>query len=55
MPNYRNRDEMVADENDATGGAMEVLNMYGANDIVNDGTGVATWSMKKLVKRSKIL
>ena len=34
MPNYRNRDEMIADENDATGGAMEVLNMYGANEIV---------------------
>ena len=33
MPNYRNRDEMIADEN-AQGGAMEVLNMYGANEIV---------------------
>ena len=33
MPNYKSRDEIVDDEN-ASGGAMEVLNMYGANQIV---------------------
>ena len=33
MPNYQSRDEIVEDEN-PSGGAMEVLNMYGANKIV---------------------
>ena len=33
MPNYKSRDEINEDEN-PTGGAMEVLNMYGANQIV---------------------
>tara|TARA_R110002126_G_scaffold13154_8_gene57481 strand:+ start:1081 stop:1551 length:471 start_codon:yes stop_codon:yes gene_type:complete len=33
MPNYQSRDEIENDEN-AKGGAMEVLNMYGANQIV---------------------
>tara|TARA_R110002096_G_scaffold17332_2_gene60181 strand:- start:188 stop:655 length:468 start_codon:yes stop_codon:yes gene_type:complete len=33
MPNYKSRDEIQEDEN-PQGGAMEVLNMYGANQIV---------------------
>lgn len=33
MPNYYSRDENVGDEN-ITGGAMEVLNMYGADKVV---------------------
>ena len=33
MPNYKSRDEIQEDEN-PVGGAMEVLNMYGANQIV---------------------
>lgn len=33
MPEYRNRDEMIADEN-AQGGSEEVMSMYGANQIV---------------------
>ena len=33
MPNYMSRDEINEDEN-PQGGAMEVLNMYGANQIV---------------------
>mgnify|MGYP006151434879 FL=1 len=33
MPNYQSRDEIEIDEN-TKGGAMEVLNMYGANQIV---------------------
>ena len=33
MPNYKSRDEIETDEN-PQGGAMEVLNMYGAGDIV---------------------
>ena len=33
MPTYQSRDEIQEDEN-PQGGAMEVLNMYGANKIV---------------------
>ena len=33
MPTYQSRDEIKEDEN-PQGGAMEVLNMYGANQIV---------------------
>ena len=33
MPNYKTRDEMLIDEN-SQGGAMEILNMYGANKVV---------------------
>tara|TARA_R110002073_G_scaffold320989_1_gene496851 strand:- start:5556 stop:6020 length:465 start_codon:yes stop_codon:yes gene_type:complete len=33
MPNYLNRDELVVDEN-VKGGAMEILNMYGADKVV---------------------
>lgn len=33
MPNYQSRDEIQIDEN-SRGGAMEVLNMYGADNIV---------------------
>lgn len=34
MPNYYARDEKVEDENKVVGGAMEILNMYGANKVV---------------------
>lgn len=34
MPNYNSRDENVIDENKLVGGAMEILNMYGANKVV---------------------
>ena len=33
MPEYRNRDELVADEN-VMGGSEEVMSMYGANQII---------------------
>ena len=33
MPNYNSRDEVAIDEN-SQGGAMEILNMYGANKVV---------------------
>lgn len=33
MPTYQSRDEIIQDEN-VKGGAMEVLNMYGANTII---------------------
>ena len=33
MPNYNSRDETTIDEN-TQGGAMEILNMYGANNIL---------------------